>query len=396
MPRTVTLALITDEGAVLGALPPFDVEPRWWHETASIVTGARNLYGIEVAVLRLLHGELPVPPGGAVTYLAQISSAPKIALSPIDVDLDDQPNRAAYARLGGPAASLDWAAEQLEELELGPIGAAIQQRTWNLSAIWRLESAAGAVWLKQVPQFFAHEPVVLRWLAMEGFGLTSPMQLATDGLRMLLADLPGEDLYGCGIDVLHNIAATHHEVQLTAATQVTHLVGLGVPDLRPSHLTAHIAHTIDTHLGSTVAGSDPALADLIAGLPDRWAAIGECGLPDTLVHGDLHPGNTRGDETHQVVLDWGDSFVGHPGFDILRLTEWLTEPDACVLIDAWAARWEDALPGSDPQRAIKLLRPVAALRNAAVYARFLANIEPAEYPYHAADVPFWLDKAVAA
>ena len=390
MPRTVTLALITDEGAVLGALPPFEVEPRWWHETASIVTGAQKRFGVEVAVLRLLHGELPVPPGGAVTYLAQVSEVPRIALSPIDVDLADQPNRAAYARLGGPAASLDWAAGQLEELELGPIGTAIQQRTWNLSAIWRLESAAGTVWLKQVPEFFAHEPAVLRWLAMEGFGLTSPMQLATDGLRMLLADLPGADLYGCGNDVLQAIAATQHEVQLTAATQVPRLLDLGIPDLRPSRLTAHLTHTVNEY-----AGSDPALADLVAGLPDRWAAIDECGLPDTLVHGDLHPGNARGDATHQVVLDWGDSFVGHPGFDILRLTEWLPEPDAGELIDAWAAQWQDAVPGSDPLRAIKLLRPVAALRNAAVYARFLAHIEPAEYPYHADDVPFWLDKAVA-
>jgi len=28
-------------------------------------------------------------------------------------------------------------------------------------------------------------------------------------------------------------------------------------------------------------------------LPARLARIERCGLPDTLVHGDLHPGNTR-------------------------------------------------------------------------------------------------------
>jgi hypothetical protein len=39
------------------------------------------------------------------------------------------------------------------------------------------------------------------------------------------------------------------------------------------------------------------------------------------------------------------------------------------------------------------LRPIAALRNAAVYAHFLDNIEPSEHPYHAADVPFWLAEA---
>jgi hypothetical protein len=37
-----------------------------------------------------------------------------------------------------------------------------------------------------------------------------------------------------------------------------------------------------------------------------------------------------------------------------------------------------------------LLRPVAALRNAATYAHFVANIEPAERPFHASDVPYYL------
>jgi hypothetical protein len=59
----------------------------------------------------------------------------------------------------------------------------------------------------------------------------------------------------------------------------------------------------------------------------------------------------------------------------------------------WAKLWREAVPGCDPQAAVEALRPVAALRNAAAYASFLANIEPNEHPYHAADVPFWLGEA---
>jgi len=388
MPRTVTLALLDEEGALLGALPAFDVEVPWWQETATVVAAAQERFGIEVAILRLLQAPAEFP-GGEVTYLAQTADHPDTEA--IDVDLSEHPNRPDYAKPGGPHRSLDWAAEQLRELELGPIGTATQMRTWNLSAIWRLEAAAGTVWLKQVPSFFAHEPIVLRWLTAEGFGLTTPIQLATDGLRMLLADLPGDDLYTAGLGVRASIAAAHHHVQLEAAAQATRLIGLGVPDLRGPLLTE-----IVTRVSEWYAQGDVALADLVAGLPDRWAAIDACGLPDTLVHGDLHPGNARGDETHQVVLDWGDSFVGHPGFDILRLTERVAEHDAAALIDAWAARWQDAFPGCDPIKAIQLLRPVAALRNAACYARFLARIEPSEHPYHAGDVPFWLRQAALA
>ena len=53
------------------------------------------------------------------------------------------------------------------------------------------------------------------------------------------------------------------------------------------------------------------------------------------------------------------------------------------------------MPGCDPERAVALLRPVAPLRMAAVYALFLAGIEPSEHPYHAGDVPACLERAVA-
>jgi hypothetical protein len=53
------------------------------------------------------------------------------------------------------------------------------------------------------------------------------------------------------------------------------------------------------------------------------------------------------------------------------------------------------VPGSDPERAVELLRPVAELRMAAVYAMFLAGIEPSEHPYHLGDVPACLSRAAA-
>ncbi|RQX47938.1 aminoglycoside phosphotransferase family protein, partial [Micromonospora chalcea] len=60
-----------------------------------------------------------------------------------------------------------------------------------------------------------------------------------------------------------------------------------------------------------------------------------------------------------------------------------------------ARRWRTDVPGSDPHRAVDLLRPVAPLRLAAVYAMFLAAIEPGEHPYHVHDVPAALARAAA-
>lgn len=135
------------------------------------------------------------------------------------------------------------------------------------------------------------------------------------------------------------------------------------------------------------------LEEVIAALPGRLAQLAACGVPETLVHGDFHPGNVRSsDGVRPAALDWGDAFLGHPGFDILRLSVGLASSTA--LLDRWASLWRAAVPGCDPLRAVALLRPVAPLLGAVVYGAFLENIEPSEWPYHLEDVPNCLKAAV--
>jgi streptomycin 6-kinase len=112
--------------------------------------------------------------------------------------------------------------------------------------------------------------------------------------------------------------------------------------------------------------------------------VDACGLPDTLLHGDLHMGNVVSDGESMTIVDWGDSVIGNAAFDVLR-----TPGDPDLLAD-WAKMW----PGCDALRAAELLRPVEFLRQAVVYAGFLASIEPAERPYHIGDVERCLRTAV--
>ena len=377
----MTLILVDPAGAPLGALPPFRVEFPWWQAVGEVATGRRQ-------VLRLLHGDRPAPPGGHVTYLAETDERPA-HVRPVEVDLAAHPNRMAYAEVGGPAASIAWARESL------PGGTAHQQRTWNLSAIWRIDDPAGhpVAWLKQVPPFFAHEPAALRLVDAVSPGLVP--RLLADGPqgRMLLGHIPGADRYGAGADVCAKIAEAFHPVQSFFIKNPDELVG--IPDGRlgaegQGFGTRRLARVAAPHY-DRIDG----LRELIDGLPERLRAVEECGLPDTLVHGDLHPGNVRTDPGGRLtIMDWGDCTIGHPAFDILRLTEGLDDP--APLLEAWAHRWAKTLPGTRPLRAAELLRPVAALRAAATYAAFLDAIEPSEHPYHAADVPACLDAAVLA
>ncbi len=380
----MTLVLVDAAGAVLGALPPLDVDLPWWQEVGDVVAAARERHGVDVQVLRLLAADRPAPPGGHVTYLAQVCRPPAVALTPAGVDPAPQPRRAPYASPGGPAASVAWALAAAGRDDL----TAVQQRTWNLSMIWRLDAAGVPVaWLKQVPGMFAHEPAVLALVAGFAPGLVPTVLRSGEPGRMLLAHVPGEDRYGAGADFCAAVAADWHPIQLHFAGRVDELLAAGVPDRRfDADRCARVAEPF--------LGRIDGLAALLDELPARFAAIEACGLPDTLVHGDLHPGNVRADGDTRVIVDWGDATVAHPAYDILRLTEGLAEPG--TVLGAWARRWRADVPGADPERAADLIRPVAELRAAAAYADFLDRIEPAERPYHEADVPARLSAAAAA
>ncbi|MER7330032.1 MULTISPECIES: aminoglycoside phosphotransferase family protein [unclassified Micromonospora] len=388
MSRTVTLALLDAAGTPLGALPPFDVSSPWWQDVAPVVAEARRRYGVEVAVLRLLGGEDTGTIGGAVTYLGQVSDPPVTPLLPTDVQLTADPLRAPYAEPGGPARSLAWATGELWRLGR-PAETVAQQRTWNLSAVWRLDGPGGTAWLKHVPAFFRHEAAVLRWLGRAVPGKTTTL-LADDGEgRMLLDHVPGEDRYGAPIEERLAMAAEFHPAQVRSIPDVAELVAAGVPDLRAPHLAGWIRDRLSGHDTSSVES-------LLAGLEGRLAEVGRCGLPETLVHGDLHPGNVRACAGKHAVIDWGDAFVGHPAFDVLRLAEGLDAASARSVYEQWCARWRADVPGCEPERAVELLWPVAALRMAAVYAMFLDGIEASERVYHATDVDAYLQQALGA
>jgi Ser/Thr protein kinase RdoA (MazF antagonist) len=393
VPRLVTLVLVDPAGEPLGALPPYPAEPHWWQEMPGIVDGARARFGLDVTVLRLLTADRPGPPGGAVGYLAECAAAlpAGVPLDPVDpaLDLGPHPRRAPWARPGGPGASVGWAAAQLAGAGRR-LRAATQTRSWNLSAVWRLDCAGGPAWLKQVPGFFGHEPAVLGWLAATHPALAPPL-LAAAGDRLLLDHVPGTDRYDAPLAEVLPMLADLHEIQAAAAGAPGALLGVGVPDARAPALLATLPAVVARHGGELAGRLEP----LVAGLPARLAELAACGLPDTLVHGDFYPGNVRADGARRVILDWGDCFVGHPAFDALRVAGWLPPGDGEAVLAAWVALWRETRPGCDPRRAVELLRPVAELRAAAVYALFLDRIEPAERPYHARDVPECLHRAAA-
>jgi len=377
--RVVTLVVCDENEDVLGRSAPFRVDVPWWQEVDEIEAWRPGL-----TVLRLLGGS-PLRAsnfGGDVTYLAEATGDLTLGgLIGWDGTLTDDPKRMPWARAGGPTADLAWARATLGED--WATARTVHHRTWNLSSISELTANDDTAWLKCVPPFFAHEAAVLQALEPESV----PRLIAADAHRMLLAPLPGHDGYEATVSEQLELVDVLVGLQVRTAASTPHLLAAGVPDARTFPLVAEVSDVIARR-----AADDSHLRRLVDEAPDRLDEVASCGLPDVLVHGDAHPGNARIGCRPFIWFDWGDARVGNPLLD-LAVLERAPEEIRPTIETSWLEAWGDAVPGSDPERAWKLLRPYAVARLAVVYQTFLDAIEESERRYHAGDVMPALDAA---
>ena len=356
-PRAARIVLVTPDGLLLGVLPAMPVSTPWWQDIEPVVRAVRAAHGIDITVLRLLEVGERRPSGIEITYLAE-TTATVSATQPWDGALDDHPLRLPYAKPGGPAADLAWAERVLTDRGHVRIGPPVQVRTWNLSSLWRIPVQGQTLWLKAVPPFFAHEGPLLRALA----GGPVPNLLGEDAGRLLMTEIPGEDLYDAPAPTLLRMVELLVDLQRAWAGRTDDLVRLGLPDWRGARLTPAIDGVIERCADQLPPEPRTTLEDFAAGLDQRFAAVAACGLPDTLVHGDFHPGNLRGDDHALTLLDWGDSGLGCPLLDQPAFLGRIASGDAGAAQARWHGAWRAAAPGSDPDRASALLAPIARPR----------------------------------
>lgn len=403
MSRVIRLMICSGSGELLGALPGFSVDSPWWSEIQPVVEGALATFGVEVVILRLLSADSPTPmSGGIVRYLAElVGGLPAgLALAAVDADADggEQPLRAAWARPGGVAATIAWADSVLLGLGRWRTGPAVQVKSWNLSSALRLPTTEGNAWCKSVPPFMAHEGTLISMIAAGDPTIVPPLLGSDPETRtVLLGDVAGEDQWVAPEERLIEMVRRLVALQAQWAGRTGELLAAGLSDFRAISLPARFGALLARpDVRAQLTGAELATLDaLVADLPARLDALAACGLPETLVHGDFHPGNWRFGSGGLVLLDWGDAGVGHPLFDWAHsFLGYVPEGMRGNVRDAWLEAWRAKRPNSDRARAADLIRPIAALRAALVYQGFLDGIEPSERIYHEADVPECLRWAV--
>ncbi|CCH34523.1 phosphotransferase [Actinosynnema sp. NPDC047251] len=350
------VALVIYNAEYVGSVE-FTVDSPWWNDVEPVVTRLDEILGVATSVLRLVSTTGSGMRDGRVTYQVEAASRPSIPADqpthPADrpAHLADraaeahEPLRMPWARPGGPAALVAWAAQHVE------VRRAVQVKTWNLSCLYRLETDQGTYWAKETPPFMADEATVTSLVRSVDPSLV-PDVVASAPRRTLMRAAEGIDCW--------------HPSSEVVASIVPRWVGAQ----------------------AKVAGLDGRQ------IKTRGVDLPSCGLPNTLLHGDFHPGNWR---SGGIVLDWADAHWGHPALDAARLISFVGDDVSQELGIAriWADAWLEHRPDSDPLQALRYARPAAHLVGALVYQEFLDCIEESERVYHLGDPEHELELARA-
>lgn len=410
MGRTVGVH-VTHGGEYFGLLGPYAVDGGWWSSAPPVVERVSQELGVPVVVLRLAHAPSDGSSGhgGHVVYHVEAWERP-VGTTPCQVSADvatllgPAERRAGWATAGGLREALGWAEEQLARAGRPAVGRPEQIRTWNLSGLFRYRTAGGGeAWLKAInPAFNAREGQVIALLGSVDPTLV-PTLLGSDPERgrLLLDHVAGEDLWTPSAEDV--VAVVPRLVAAQAALAADgRAAAAGLRDRTLPTLVVHVNALLDRlqeeramspeadgpeeQLEEPLTAGELASARVLAGrLPALVEKLTACGLPDTLVHGDFHPGNWRSDGTRAVIVDYADSAFGHPALDGLRPRQFVTEDRWTQIADVWARAWREHVPGSAPERALELVEPLFHLAYAVRYQEFLDHIETSERPYHETD-----------
>jgi hypothetical protein len=384
--RTIE-AVVSVDGRYAGTAPDFEVGSQWWPDVEPVTTRLDTLLGVATTVLRLVRVDHPATgSGGRVTYHVTAADDPGGVLDRAPRDdwaaiTRPHPLRTAWAEPDGPRELLDWAAAQLD----GRLtGRPVQVKTWNLSCVYRLPTTDGPVWLKATSPFLRHDAGVIELVNRYDDRL-APVTIASDPAhqRSLMAHAPGVDCFETDTDTISSVLRRWVLVQAAVTAEPA---PSWLPRLAPDDLPGALSRLLTGEVSGRLAPDELEAAHRLADdLPELIADLASAGLPLTLVHGDFHPGNWRSDGVRQTIVDWADSYLGHPAHDILRLRNWVPAEQRPVAEQVWVETWRSELPGSRPELALAPMAVLVHLVNALVYQRFLDNIEPSERVYHEDD-----------
>ena len=179
--------------------------------------------------------------------------------------------------------------------------------------------------------------------------------------RVLLAEAAGEPNHGTRGPALEPMVRLLTGLQERSVGRTDELLARGVPDRRLALMLSRVEAVAATSAAALPPSQQRALRALVADLPRRVAEVEACGMPETLVHGDFHPGNVVGRRRATCSSTGATASSATRSSTSSRSPSgsWARSgpPPVRWFVDAWRR----IAPGADPDRAADLLRPVLPL-----------------------------------
>jgi hypothetical protein len=275
-----------------------------------------------------------------------------------------------FADFGAFGRISSWSAQQLLPLGLRWDGNYCQLQAESSFSLMRLSTNRGAVWFKAVGEPNLREFPVTMLLARL-FPKHVPRLLAAriEWNAWLAAESEGQELSsspksGDWCRAAESLA----ESQISSIPVSHHILGAGARDVR-SHRLLELIPPFFSAMEETMEKQTKAVPlklsrQEIGGLGDQVAEalerLEEAGIPTTLNHLDLNPGNIFVSGAQCTFLDWAEAAVGNPFLSIQYLREHFirTNPDdkdgERLLRNAYLGRWEELLSRTAVETALHL------------------------------------------
>jgi hypothetical protein len=310
-----------------------------------------------------------------------------------------------WASPGWFDAACAWIAERAGRAGVRALGPARQASVRPWSCVLRVPAEEGNLYFKACPPAAGFEAALCAALHELAPGRV-PATLAWDPDRawILLADggasFRGVRPEGDGLAHWEELLRQLADLQRLTANHAERLVRLGCPDRRLATLPRLYAQLVADEealgVGRSWGVSRDDLVRLRSFQPEvehLCGALAAFGLPETLHHDDLGPGNALvASDGRFVFADWGDSGVAHPfssAFIPLRVARLVYEAPGPVLDrlrDAYLTRWRDYGPADRLRGAFVLAHRLGALQRALTWYAGVPQLDPTVRWEHA-DAP---------
>ena len=330
--------------------------------------------------------------------------------------MDDQSIQLPWERPGWLDEATAWILDRLSDYGLQPAGPVeiLHQRAW--SAFGLIQTAGGAVYFKAPAPKFKFEAALTQALARWRPDCTVRLIAVSPEHGWMLSTDAGETLRSLDRtpgQIAHwlEVMPVYAAFQIQMAARMPDLLPTGIPDRRLADLPRQYALLLEDvenlRVGLTpglTAAQHRRLGELQDRFEDDCAELAGMGLPETLVHEEVHENNVLFGDGRYILTDWSDSSVGHPFFTILvtlrSIAHWLqldeSGPEVTSVRDAYIEPWTIFTPRNELLHAFDLAYRLAMVNRALSWREGIGALSPQAKEAYLDSVPGWLQDYLEA